>query len=1196
MSSANKPTGRNQAHEMRASKAGTDATRVGEQGEIEVAELVDGGIDEPNDRAATGTGVGDDGTAESSDERVEEAGASGLAEASDEEAARMSDDGKAALNVADGAVATERAGSSQGSNAAVGVFDGDDGVCRDADEDIAGGEGSSAVEGMVQFDPVEDASENQPSVSAMLDPAVLSMGGDGLQEGASRLLPPLNVDPLQAEDVVVIVGEPGLRKTAVARRLARGGSHADGTAYAVFARGRMDELQASLSSTVGRVKRAAKRAKGRTQVLLIDDFPAASEDELGELVISLRSASIGGAAVVITMLPEAYQLAEELPEARIVKTGDLLYRLPYVEDPCVRAAWARTHGIPVLVDALRQGGDPAGTRYTTALRQLVLSSLRGGLPTEERQIRLAMVLLGTGSFADLSLCAERVDKETLAYLADEAPFFGIEPIASEFDCAGVNDTERLRDCYMVVRSIDVLGDEMLTRVCSVLMGRGDYERAAICCQLISSDERRCKCVLRWGVEFCLAGALQLVKDTLVLARKLYMSGEVGYESACLALRAIDEKAGTLPSVAAVKGVSSRTEERKRAILQLLIASRRLDIGFKAMVKTVQATGETAAPLFEHLKAANALFEGRPTEAARFISAGAPVSWPATVPEALLVYDLRVATALVGERLPGYADPVYERARRTMEGSHSMRLAAYQRALPDILSVIAGGQSGNALDQAISRAGIEGDAALQTAFSIFKCVDELRRGDWLAVSVRANRAIDVARGTTCPYLRQTCELFRAVARLLMGDDSYLVEMATKPDKGQSVPRDLARLIVGTCRGEQLFRRAKNPRSAEVSQQSLKLTMLSRSSLSRDALWLVQVLANDCGELSTLLRLQLPASWKHALNRANFGAEGTDVQDNPRSRKAAAKEAGPRAESGEMEALRAGSAVSVDPTGSSQATDVRAAAARADELLGTSAVLQRHTVYLSMLGGFTAMLDGRTVSQERLRSRRCGEVLALLCVAPKHAMRRVQLVEILWPTLDFRSGNQRLYEALSVGRKALGSGRYSGYDPFVVSKGKGMVALNPDCVTCDIDLFQRAASEATKKEGIHEMVVEQASAARTLYGGDLDSAILHDIDEALQLKEHLRYVFATAMVAGARAAMATERQQLAVQFAQDACVACRTREDAAAALMEALCLANRSLEAREAYEQFCSRLISLTGMPPSRGLRDLAARLFPSDTPE
>ncbi len=1063
----------------------------------------------------------------------------------------------------------------------------------DVEGDAAGPEGASLVEAAAQFDLVDDADERQQTVSAMLDPAILSMGGDGLQEGAGRLLSPLNVDPLQAEDIVVIVGEPGLRKTAVARRLTRGGSRADGTAYAVFARGRMDELQASLSSTVGRVKRAAKRTKGRTQVLLIDDFPAASEDELGELVISLRSASMGGAAVVITMLPEAYQLAEELPEARIVKTGDLLYRLPYVEDACVRAAWARTHGIPVLVDALKQGGDPAGTRYTTALRQLVLSSLRGGLPTEERQIRLAMVLLGAGSFGDLSLCAERVDKETLAYLADEAPFFGIEPIASEFDCAGVNDTERLRDCYMVIRGIDVLGDEMLTRVCSVLIGRGDYERAAICCQLISSDERRCKCVLRWGVEFCLAGALQLVKDSLVLARKLYMSGEVGYGSVCLALQAIDEKAGTLPSIAVVKSVSSRAEGRKRAILQLLIASRRLDIGFKAMVKTVQATGRTAAPLFEHLKAVNALFEGKPTEATRFISDGAPVSWPATVPEALLVYDLRVAVALIGEQLSGYADPVYERARRTMEGSHSMRLAAYQRALPDILGVIAGGQSGNALDQAISRAGIEGDSALQTAFAIFKCVDELRRGDWLAVSVRANRAIDAARGTTFPYLRQTCELFRAVARLLMGDDSYLIDMATKPDKGQSVPRDLARLIVGTCRGEQLFGRVKNPRSAEIPQKSLKLTMLSRSSLSRDALWLVQVLANDCGELSTLLRLQLPASWKHALNRANFGTEGTDAQDNPRSRKATAQEMRPRTNTADPEVLRTGAAGSA---GSTQAADVRTAALRTDELLGTSAVLQRHTVYLSMLGGFTAMLDGKTVAQERLRSRRCGEVLALLCIAPKHAMRRVQLVEILWPTLDFRSGNQRLYEALSVGRKALGSGRYSGYDPFVVSKGKGMVALNPDCVTCDIDLFQRAATEATKKEGIHEMVVEQASTARTLYGGDLDSAILHDIDEALQFKEHLRYIFATAMVAGARAAMATERQQLAVQFAQDACVACRTREDAAAALMEALCLANRTLEAREAYEQFCSRLISLTGMPPSRGLRDLAARLFPSDTPE
>lgn len=1164
MSSVNGPTGHNKAHGMRTSQPQADSTRVDGPREGKIGESVDRGVAEP-----TGKGL-----AEPIDGGRIGTGAGGAVEAS-------------------GGETTEASGGETSEATSGGATEASGSMGLDVEGDAAGPEGASLVEAAAQFDLVDDADERQQTVSAMLDPAILSMGGDGLQEGAGRLLSPLNVDPLQAEDIVVIVGEPGLRKTAVARRLTRGGSRADGTAYAVFARGRMDELQASLSSTVGRVKRAAKRTKGRTQVLLIDDFPAASEDELGELVISLRSASMGGAAVVITMLPEAYQLAEELPEARIVKTGDLLYRLPYIEDACVRAAWARTHGIPVLVDALKQGGDPAGTRYTTALRQLVLSSLRGGLPTEERQIRLAMVLLGAGSFGDLSLCAERVDKETLAYLADEAPFFGIEPIASEFDCAGVNDTERLRDCYMVIRGIDVLGDEMLTRVCSVLIGRGDYERAAICCQLISSDERRCKCVLRWGVEFCLAGALQLVKDTLVLARKLYMSGEVGYESACLALQAIDEKAGTLPSIAVVKSVSSRAEGRKRAILQLLIASRRLDIGFKAMVKTVQATGRTAAPLFEHLKAVNALFEGKPTEATRFISDGAPVSWPATVPEALLVYDLRVAVALIGEQLSGYADPVYERARRTMEGSHSMRLAAYQRALPDILGVIAGGQSGNALDQAISRAGIEGDSALQTAFAIFKCVDELRRGDWLAVSVRANRAIDAARGTTFPYLRQTCELFRAVARLLMGDDSYLIDMATKPDKGQSVPRDLARLIVGTCRGEQLFGRVKNPRSAEIPQKSLKLTMLSRSSLSRDALWLVQVLANDCGELSTLLRLQLPASWKHALNRANFGTEGTDAQDNPRSRKATAQEMRPRTNTADPEVLRTGAAGSA---GSTQAADVRTAALRTDELLGTSAVLQRHTVYLSMLGGFTAMLDGKTVAQERLRSRRCGEVLALLCIAPKHAMRRVQLVEILWPTLDFRSGNQRLYEALSVGRKALGSGRYSGYDPFVVSKGKGMVALNPDCVTCDIDLFQRAATEATKKEGIHEMVVEQASTARTLYGGDLDSAILHDIDEALQFKEHLRYIFATAMVAGARAAMATERQQLAVQFAQDACVACRTREDAAAALMEALCLANRTLEAREAYEQFCSRLISLTGMPPSRGLRDLAARLFPSDTPE
>lgn len=1013
----------------------------------------------------------------------------------------------------------------------------------------------------------------------LLDTVDLHIGGERLWDGAAQLLAPLETEVLQPEDILVIVGEPGLHKTAIARRLLRGTKEqerkkeGESTARAIFARGRMDELTTNLASMVGRVTRASKRAKSKLQTLLIDDFPAASEDEIADLVHSLRAMTMSGAAVVITMLPEAYQLVEELPEARVVRTGDLLYRLPYVEDDGVRAAWARTRGIPALVEALRRGGDPAGTRYSAALRYVVLSSLRSGLPAEERLVRLAMVLLGTGAFADLAACVKRVDGETLAYLADEAPFFGIDLIEEKFSCAGVNDAERLRDCYVGIRGIDILDDELLMRVCGVLMVRGDFERAALCCQLIASDELRCKCVLHWGVEFCLAGAIQLAKDGLALARRLYMSSEVGYEPTELALRAIEEKAHRLPSVVAAKGVLTQVDERRRAILQLLIAARRLDIGLKAMVKTVQASTESlsstpeVAAIYEHLRAGNALLEGHPAEAMRCAPAGMPTGWPTTVPEAMLADDLRIASALLGEKPSEHLAPVYERARRTMEGSHSLRLMAYQRAVPEMLSLIAGGRSGGALDQAITRADIEGDGALEAVFSVFKCVDDLRAGNWLPVSVRATHAAVAARDTTCTYLRETCELLGAVAQALMGDVSYLVEMATRTDVGQSVPYDLARFLVTIYLGSQPIRiaaKAKGTRLPEIPQKALRMTALSSSSLSPDALWPVHVLANDCGQISTLLKLQLPAAWKRALGDANFGEGPHETETAP-------------AHAGGDEARLSPASAPGQPMGEEGGE-------------GASAI-ESHTVYLTMLGGFTAMLDGKPISQDRLRSRRCGEVLALLCVAPKHVMRRYEIVELLWPTLDFSTGNQRLYEALSIGRKALGGGRYGGYDPFVVSKSKGTVALNAEFVACDVDLFKRAADQAAEKEGLHEVVVEQASTARALYSGDLDSAILHDLDEALQLKDQLRYTFATAMVAGSRAAMATDRQQLAVQFAQDAHTACRTREDAIAALMEALCLASRSIEAREAYEQFSSYLITMTGMPPSRGLRDLAARLFP-----
>lgn len=1037
---------------------------------------------------------------------------------------------------------------------------------------LEGSESSSDISNVSERDEMPSdyipsfGDEEDRSIGTV-DTAILLVSERKIAEGAQKLLAPFAVALPEHGEVVAIVEEAGTQASRTVRAMLRGRESGSENLWVLYPHDEADALMDDLAQIIKDAKKPSKRRVAQTSFVLIEDFPAVSEDEIPQLVDEVRTLCKAGAAVLVTMGPEATQFIEDLPESIVVNTKELLYRRPYKDDEGVRAVWSRTHGIPALVEPLRKGGEPSSARYASALTQVVSTTLRDGLPAEDRRLRLVLILIGSGVFDDVARTLPKTDRESFDLLADEAPFFGVDPVESTFECAGVSDTERLKDCYTAIRSVGGIDDEVWLMASETLCQRGDYVRAAFCCGLCAAQELQCKSILRWGVEFCFAGALRIVKDGLALARKLYMEGEEGYRLTQQTYRIMTGKASRAIKMgeALTEGHALHPDEHEYAYVMLLVASRRLASGAKPLDRTATYVDAKTVPWLEHITALSHILAGRPSQAVREVSTGVAVAWPTCLAEALLVNDLRIATALVGEVPSPALEPVFERARRLVEETREKRYVVYLRALPEVLEVISGGQAGALLDQAVSQAESCGDKAVQAALLIVGAVSDLRRKSWVPAHVRASHAASILRGTDSRYLRQVALLIDAVVLTAKGEPGFLRELVIDADRGPSIPCDLARLLVSAgCDGSMTGGQQEDGLRPAVPREALRLQALSRSHLSHDALWLIHVLANDCGAISGLFALQLPRAWRRALSGANFGSAETDKPDGKPKAGRKTDDAGADLQAGPL-------------------------------MLSDEVSPDSHAVYLTLLGGFSATLDGKQLALEGFARRHAISLLSMLGMVPGHTLRRSEVIEALWPSRDARSGAQRLYESISTTRSLFGC-RRNGFDIFRMNKAEGTIALDTAVVTCDIDLFEEAVSKATMNEGLHEAVVERASQARTLYRGDLDCAAVGDVPEATARKDELKAMFTTAMVAGARAAMATDRNQLAVQFAQDAYAADRIREDAIASLMQTLCLAGRVAEAQQAYAQYSAHLIAAVGLPPSRILRELAASLFPTSGPD
>jgi DNA-binding SARP family transcriptional activator len=138
-----------------------------------------------------------------------------------------------------------------------------------------------------------------------------------------------------------------------------------------------------------------------------------------------------------------------------------------------------------------------------------------------------------------------------------------------------------------------------------------------------------------------------------------------------------------------------------------------------------------------------------------------------------------------------------------------------------------------------------------------------------------------------------------------------------------------------------------------------------------------------------------------------------------------------------------------------------------------------VRLYLAGGFRAFRDTEEIPSALWDHRKSARsVVKILAMAPGHRMHREQMIELLWPDLDYCQGLNQLAKALHAARRVLEPGLTARARSSYLRLDGELLSLHPTNVWVDIDDFEflaRAALAAGTSRAL--------GAAREAYCGEL-----------------------------------------------------------------------------------------------------------------
>jgi predicted ATPase/DNA-binding SARP family transcriptional activator/Tfp pilus assembly protein PilF len=237
---------------------------------------------------------------------------------------------------------------------------------------------------------------------------------------------------------------------------------------------------------------------------------------------------------------------------------------------------------------------------------------------------------------------------------------------------------------------------------------------------------------------------------------------------------------------------------------------------------------------------------------------------------------------------------------------------------------------------------------------------------------------------------------------------------------------------------------------------------------------------------------------------------------------------------------------------------------------------------LLGGLYAQRGTQDIA--RFKTSKTGICLASCAFHLGKAIPREELIDQLWPDVDFDHGRQNLRQALSSLRRQL--------EPPDVSAGSIIwanhhhIQLNPAAVTTDVAEYQAAIKAAEQSNDLPQKI-EYLTHAINLYGGELLPGFY--ADWILIERERLAATYVLllrGLVAGLRCQGEPER---AVEYALRAVSVEPLREELYQDLMELYAETGRPHQALQAYKRMKALLKRELGVVPSEATEQLARQL-------
>lgn len=886
----------------------------------------------------------------------------------------------------------------------------------------------------------------------------------------------------------------------------------------------------------------AKKSKALKRLVLIDDFPPSDEYFVARQVKSIARLRMAGCLVAFSLSPEARQLIDEVPSVYVLGKNELLTSMPGIDnsEQSVLNSMRLTRGIPTLVYSLpvtfcERGDVDVPITYLTSLACVASYMLRSTLGIEELRLRLGMMLLGVGSFDDLSRICGQADLEYLAKIEQDAPFFGVHVETRRFSCLHTTRFDVLNFNKQELIALAGKHEKLALKAIALLIDREDFSKAAFVSSLIR-EEITWEIVLSHATEFVDAGYIELVDNALTATHSDCTLENSSKKAAKRMVDALSNAKGpmnskdvgkTLENLTSFNGFLKQTAyiTLLKLLLQKPLPALKEDLELSPLEKKIAI----------HKRAIDLAIQGNFKYALQLLLLEQQYEKASSITSSIQTIDVELLYALLGVYQKDF-DARSSKALSFLQEGEASALKGSVGLLKCVRYLFEKSFSvGNLYDteQLISQAESHGNRMIQVPALLMGALLSLRSRAYPKAQLQARRAVLLSREWDSLYVAQVGKIIEDIAGFFLGvkPTEKSLEAITHPSL-KAACRTIYKALFKSVNGH-----------APVWLDTVEY------GVPENAMWLMRALLSDESEFQQCLEQEMPEEWLHYL-RSN---EGKRDVTKWRAFKQGAGDS--RTENSVVKSSRVEKKQNAHPG-----------------------------VYIALLGRFSLSVQGEEIAGRKIAYRSAKALLVYLALAHNHMSFRSQIAQQIWPEADQAHWQERLYQATRVIRKEVQEIK-KGCEPLEASRIERTLGFNPQQVTVDIDIFTRLAKSVASSNS-DEDIVHLAKQAEELYQGDLYLPEDECFRFADPIRIALRDQYIDTMVTASAAALRITHYTLAVHFAELAYLVDDMREDTLMALIQALRKCGRAQDAQQYYDLYVQKYVTKRRKMPSKQLRMIA----------